>query len=154
MLGQAYKSGRLLASGDGKPYPVCTREGNLQLQEPGRGGSVEPHKPTDEVSAQQEHVTPHGCGGGVAVEGSLPGDHVASSPRAPSVDNSENRPAAPGKPDGTSAHAVPEGMGPGDLKLECPVTFPEEDEWRSPPRANESNEFHSGEEHEIESPDD
>ena len=29
-------------------------------------------------------------------------------------------------------------MSPGDVDLECPETFPEEDEWKSPPRAHGS----------------
>ena len=53
------------------------------------GESEELHKPTDEVSVQQEHVTPHGCGGGVPVEGTSSGVPVAHSPRESSSDNSE-----------------------------------------------------------------
>ena len=83
---------------------------------------------TGEVSSQQLHVTPHGCGGGAAVEGSLSRDPVGSSPRVPSVDNSENRPAATGESEGTTVTGVPEDMKPEVQELECPETFPEEDE--------------------------
>ena len=49
--------------------------------------SVELHKPTNEVSVQQEHVSLHGYGGGVPVEGTSLGVSVAPSPRVLSFDN-------------------------------------------------------------------
>ena len=121
--------------------------GTLQSEMQSRGGPVA--LPTGEVNTQQLHVTSHGCEGGAAVEGSLERDPVGSSPRVPIVDNSENRPAATGESEGTTATGVPEDMKPGDQDPECPETFPEEDEWRSPPRAQGSSEYHFGEERDI-----
>ena len=58
-----------------------------------------------------------------------------------------------GESEGHTVTGFPEDENPADLDMECPETFPEEDEWRSPPRVNDSNEFHSGEEQEQGSPD-
>ena len=75
---------------------------------------MEPRKPTDEVSAQQEHVTLHGCGGGVPVEGTPPGVSVAHLPRVPKFDHSEvkERVWEP-ELEGTTAPGVPEDYHPG-----------------------------------------
>ena len=54
-----------------------------------------------------------------------------------------------GESEGNTSTGFPEDENPGDLDLERPETFPEEDEWRSPPSPNDSNEFHSGEEQET-----
>ena len=43
----------------------------------------------------------------------------------------------------------PEDLKPGVQEPECPETFPEEDEWRSPTREQGSSEYHSDEEREM-----
>ena len=70
----------------------------------------------------------------------------------------------PGESEGTTVTGVPEDKNPGDLDLERPETFPDADEWKSPPRAQsfipedsrpgDSGEFQSGEERETGSPSD
>ncbi len=83
---QAYKSGRLLASGDGKPHSVSMRQCDGKDTRCERGESVA--LSTDEVSAQQLDVTLHGCRGCVAVEGTPQGDPVACSPCVSNLGNS------------------------------------------------------------------
>ena len=97
--------------------------------------------PTDEVHTQQLDVTSHGCEGGPAVEESLSSDSVGSAPRASCEDSSGIRPSVREESEGTRVSAftgyfsVPEDESPGDMDLVCPEVFPDEDEWRSSPKA-------------------
>ena len=96
---------------------------------------------------------------GPAVEESLKRDPVGSAPRVSCEDSPGIRPVKPGKSDGKTVTGFPEDKNPGDMDLECPETFPDEDEWKSPPRTQsqtpedsrpgDSGEFHSGEERET-----
>ena len=107
----AYKSGRLLGSGDRKPHLASSMhdvsmEGDVQSPRCERGESVA--LSTDEVSAQQLDVTLHGCRGGPAVEADPPGNPVARSPRVSNLGNSRLE-----ESEATSVRCVAEDLTPG-----------------------------------------
>ncbi len=112
----------------------------------------------------------HGCEGGPAVEESFSRDSVGSAPRVSCEDSSGIRPSVHEESEGTRVStftgdsSVPEDENPGDMDPECPVLFPDDEEWKSLSRVQSQSpegsrsggqgHFHSGDEVEDESPTD